>query len=146
MNDYRQLLNDIIAGEVTGSKISSSAAQTLDMPRLLEWSPGKVLAEWQCSPCYMNSRGVLFGGYYGVLADVVLAFAAMTVMEGSELYSTQDLSLSFFKPVSGGVIRMPAEVVTRTRSRIYTECRFMDERDKVLAVASASQHVKVLQK
>lgn len=145
MPDYHQLLDDIVNGSVADSSINSAAANTLDMPQLISWQPGSVQAQWQVQPAYMNSRGVLFGGYYAVLADVVLAFASMTVMRQDEHYSTQDLNVSFFKPVSEGRLYLTAEVVTRTRSRIYTECRFLDAQDKVLAVASAAQHVRPLE-
>ena len=142
MPDYRHILDKVVKQDLEGSSISSTAARTLDMPHLLRWEPNKVEASWECSPDYLNSRGVLFGGYYAVLADAVLAFASMTVLDNDEVYSTQDLQLSFFKPVSRGIISIPAEVVTRTRSRVYTECRFIDAAGAVLAVASAAQHTK----
>lgn len=142
MPEYRRILDSVVNDDLDGSSISSTAAQTLDMPRLQRWEPGQVEASWECSANYLNSRGVLFGGYYAVLADAVLAFASMTVLDDDEIYSTQDLQLSYFKPVSRGSILIPANVVTRTRSRVYTECRFIDSDGAVLAVASAAQHVK----
>lgn len=142
---YSKILDDIASDTVTSSSISSAAATNLDIPELLSWQRGEVRARWQVNPDYLNSRGALFGGYYGVLADMVLAFAAMTVLEDNEHYTTQDLKLSFFKPVFSGTVYLTAQVVTRTRSRVYCDCRFLDEQGAVLALASAAQHVSLIE-
>jgi len=145
MPDYSKILDDIASGALSTSGINSAAASNLDIPELLSWQRGQARAKWQVNADYLNSRGALFGGYYGVLADMVLAFAAMTVLEDNEHYTTQDLKLSFFKPVFTGTVYLTAEVVTRTRSRVYCECRFLDEHQAVLAVATAAQHVNLIE-
>jgi uncharacterized protein (TIGR00369 family) len=142
MPDYAQVLDGIAGGSLAASSLSSAAATTLDMPRLLHWETGAVRASWIVNPAYMNSRGVLFGGYYGVLADVILACTAMTVMEPQEHYITQDLHVAFYKPVRAGTIYFAGDVITRTQTRIACQCRFLDEQDRVLALASATQHVR----
>ena len=145
MPDYSKILDDIASGALSTSSISSAAATTLDIPELLNWQRGQVRAKWQVNADYLNSRGALFGGYYGVLADMVLAFSAMTVLEDNEHYTTQDLQLSFFKPVFSGTVYFTAQVVTRTRSRVYCDCRFLDEQGAVLALATAAQHIAVIE-
>jgi uncharacterized protein (TIGR00369 family) len=142
MPDYASLLNAIASGSLKETDLSSAAASSLDVPRLLDWQPGKVRASWQLDPKYLNSRGVLFGGYYGVLADFVLAFTAMTVLEQDEQYITQDLAVSFYKSVAVGTLDFASEVLTRTRSRICVQCRVYDEYNNMLALASATQHVR----
>lgn len=142
MPDYASILNAIANDSLRETDLSSAAASSLDIPRLLEWQPGKVSASWQLNPKYLNSRGVLFGGYYGVLADFVLAFTAMTVLEQQEQYITQDLAISYYHSVSAGTLYFSAEVLTRTRTRIGVQCRVLDKHDKLLAMASATQHVR----
>lgn len=142
---YSEILNNIVNGTLVDSGLHSAAAENLDCPELLSWERGKVRAQWLCDPRYLNSRGLLFGGYYGVLADMVLAFVSMTVLDDNEHQTTQDLNLSFFKPIAEGTIYFNAEVVTRSRSRIYVECRFLDKNDAVLAVATAAQHVRLIE-
>ncbi len=142
MPDYASILNTIVEGSLEQSALSSAAARCLGTPRLLHWRPGEARASWQLNAKYLNSRGFLFGGYYAVLADFVLAYAAMTVLERDEQYVTQDLAVSYYKPIASGTLYFVAEVVTRTRSRICVQCRVLDEFDNLLALASATQHVR----
>jgi uncharacterized protein (TIGR00369 family) len=142
MPNYASILNAIVDGSIENSRLSSAAARSLDAPRLLHWEPGSARASWRLDPKYLNSRGQLFGGYYAVLADFALAYAAMTVLEQDEEYITQDLALSFFKPMASGTLYFAAEVLTRTRSRVCVHCRVVDDSDTILAHASATQHVR----
>jgi uncharacterized protein (TIGR00369 family) len=142
MPDYKHILDAIASGSLAANGLSSAAANALDMPELVSWSTGTVRAQWLLNPDYLNSRGALFGGYYGVLADIVLAFATMSVLERHEYFATQDLNLSFFKPIVAGTVYFSGEVITRTRSRVYCQCQFLDDENNVLALASAAQHIR----
>ena len=142
MPDYASILNAIVDGSIENSKLSSAAARALGAPRLMHWQPGRAKASWQLDTRYLNSRGQLFGGYYAVLADFALAYAAMTVLEQDEEYVTQDLAVSYYKPIAGGTLFFDAEVLTRTRSRVCVQCRVLDESEAILALASATQHIR----
>jgi acyl-CoA thioesterase len=101
-------------------------------------SPARVRADWEVPGGLTNLRGELFGGYFGVLADVVLSFAAMTVVDESERFRTNDLQITYFRPALEGTIHFDAEVINRSRSLIHGEARIVRADGKLLARATAT--------
>ena len=88
---WSELLDAVTAGhDKLDPHPGGPALATLDVPRILSWEPGKLLADWDVPERLTNLRGELFGGYFGVLADVALSFTVMTVVEESERFKTND--------------------------------------------------------
>jgi uncharacterized protein (TIGR00369 family) len=73
-----------------------------------------------------------------VLADIVLSFTAMTVVDDSERFKTNDLQITYFRPALEGTIRLEAEVVNRSRSLIHCEARIARADGKLIAKATAT--------
>ncbi len=115
--------------------------ETLRMPGISRWEPGRVWQEWPVREDLFHPRGAVFGGFLAALADRALGLATMTVLEDDEAFTTADLNVSFFRPVSSGVLRIEAEVIHRGRSLIQVEATFTRDDGKLAAKASASQAV-----
>lgn len=109
------------------------AADYLEFPILKSWSEGKISAEFPISEKYHNSRGHLFGGYFGVLADMIFCFTAMTVLKGDEAYSTSDLRVSYFRPASKGTLHIEGRVLHHSKKSIHVEALFNDEEGRLVA-------------
>ncbi len=137
MGRWSQVLDSIGAG--TPPPIPF--VDTLQMPGLEKWSPGRISQVWTVREDLFHPRGALFGGYIAALADRALGLVTMTVLEDDEAFTTADLNVSFFRAVSGGVLRIEAEVIHRGRSLIQCEANFFREDGKLAAKASASQAV-----
>ena len=86
----------------------------------------------------MNSQGGLFGGYYGVLSDSILSLLAMTVLEENEYYVTTDLRIQFFRTINSGIIIIKGNVTNKSRSFVYGEASFYDQKESLLAKAYAT--------
>lgn len=146
--DWNQVLDSALnASRDGGGQIGlrSPAAEWLELPQLTRWAEGEVEASWPLDERALNSRGILFGGYYGVLADSLLALATMTVLASNEHFKTADLRLSFFRPVSEGALSLKAQVISRSRSLVHVEGSFYDEQDRLLARATAMQSVVLIE-
>jgi len=137
MNRWVQLLDSVAAGNPPPIPF----VETLELPGLDKWEPGRIWQSWAVRKDLFHPRGALFGGYIAALADRALGLVTMSVLEHDEAFTTADLNVSFFRAVSGGVLRLEGEVIHRGRSLIQTECVFLRDDGKLAAKASASQAV-----
>ena len=137
MNRWAQLLDSVTAG--TPPPIPF--VDTLELPGLDKWEPGKIWQTWTVREDLFHPRGALFGGYIAALADRALGLVTMSVLEHDEAFTTADLNVSFFRAVSGGVLKIECEVIHRGRTLIQTEANFYRADGKLAAKASASQAV-----
>lgn len=95
MGIWQQRLSAIADGSLPLPLVT----QILGLGRLKRWSEGYVEKEWKVDPGFCTGEGtehqVLFGGYLAALADKILTFAAMTVMDDDHYFRTADLRVSF---------------------------------------------------
>ena len=73
----------------------------------------------------------LVGGWVGALSDHVVSICMFSALENDEHFTTQDLQIKLFRPVSGAVVRIEAEVVNRSKSTGYVEAKWMLEDGKI---------------
>jgi uncharacterized protein (TIGR00369 family) len=109
---------------------------------LLEaWGEGWARKRWEPHADLMNADGSMFGGYLAALADQMLAFAAMTVIEAPSAFRTTDLQVRFFKPGRAHPLLIDARVVARSRQLISVEVEFRRGDGELLAKATGQQFV-----
>jgi len=135
--DWPKLLNSVAAGNPPPIPF----VETLELPGLDKWEPGRIWQTWTVREDLFHPRGALFGGYIAALADRALGLVTMTVLGEDEGFTTADLNVSFFRAVSSGVLRIEADVIHRGRTLIQVEASFYREDGKLAAKASASQAV-----
>ncbi len=137
MFTWTKILDDVIAGKPVSEFPSyTPCADHLVFPTLKSWDEGRVYAEWPVLRDYLNSRGHVFGGYFGVLADMTFCFTVMTILKGDEGFSTSDLRISYFRPVSDGTLHIEGRVLHRSRKSIHVEALFSNEAGKPVAKAT----------
>jgi len=136
MTRWTELLDEIVARR--GGE-PPPFVRKLDMPYPSGWEPGRVWCEWEADPELFHERDALFGGFIAALADHVLGFPVMSVLEDGEAFTTSDLRVSFFRPVSRGTLSIEARVVYRGRKMIHVEASFTREDGKLAAMATATQ-------
>jgi uncharacterized protein (TIGR00369 family) len=90
---------------------------------------------------FLNSRGHVFGGYFGVLSDMTFCYTAMSVLNGNEGFITNDLRISYFRPASGGTLHIEGRVVNRTRQSVHMESDFKNSEGKLLTKATGIMSV-----
>lgn len=114
---------------------------TLNLPPVKNWEPGRVTMEWRVDEKVFHPRGAVFGGYIAALADRILGTVTMTVLEDHEAFTTADLNVSFFRPVSSGILTIEAKIIHRGKSLVQTEVDFIREDGKLSNRASATQAI-----
>ncbi|MDO9223567.1 MAG: PaaI family thioesterase [Caulobacter sp.] len=117
---------------------------TLRLGLLDDWGEGWARKRWEPHPDVMNGDGSMFGGYLAALADQMLAFAAMTVIDDPCAYRTTDLQIRFFKVGRAHALLIEGRVVARSRSLITAEVEFRREDGELIAKASGQQFVTPL--
>jgi uncharacterized protein (TIGR00369 family) len=137
MFKWSTILNSIASGKKSPEDYPSYApcADHLIFPILKLWEEGRVHAEWPVLQRFLNSRGHVFGGYFGVLADMTFCYTVMTILKGDEGFNTSDMRVSYFRPVSSGTLRIDGHVVNRTRRIVHVEAVFTDEKGDLVAKA-----------
>lgn len=102
----------------------------LSLGALEEWQPGSVRKVWELDPELLNAEGFLFGGYYGVLADQVGTFTAMTVLTNQEVMRTTSLEVDYFRPIGEGPVTLNGRVTNKSSSLLHVDVDYVlpDER------------------
>lgn len=108
--------------------------------RLSEVEEGRIVYEWDVNPDYMNPAAV-FGGYLATLADQTCSFALMTELEDDKNFTTSDLQMHFFRPVTKGTIRCEGRVLNRSKTQAYVEATFTNEEGKLVLKARAVERI-----
>lgn len=135
MTQWTKLLDDIVAGTATPPPMVGA----LRLPPIEGWGPGHVWGSWKVDHEMFHAGGAVFGGYLAALADSVVGLAMASLLGDNEWFTTSDLRISFFRPVTGGTLQYAAEVVNRGRRMAHCEVVFVNDDDKVAAKATATQ-------
>lgn len=133
--DWAAMLDAI----VSGTNIPPPVVAALRLPGIEGWERGRVWGEWKVDPEMMTAAGTLFGGYIAALSDSYVALAMLSTLAEDEWFTTSDLRVAFFRPVSKGTLGVAAEVLNRGRRMAHCECVFVNDDDKVVAKATATQ-------
>lgn len=115
--------------------------KTLNLPPIKEWEPGRVVMEWQVDENLFHPRGAVFGGYIAALADRILGAVTLSLLDDHEAFTTADLNVSFFRPVSSGLLTIEARIIHRGRSLVQAEVDFIRDDGKLSNKASAAQAI-----
>lgn len=130
-------LDALIAGEAEPPPVVG----VLRLGLLEAWGGGWARKRWEPHEELMNADGSMFGGYLAALADQMLAFAAMTVIEAPSAFRTTDLQVRFFKLGRAHPLLIEGRVVARSRQLISVEVEFRREDGELMAKATGQQFV-----
>jgi len=82
---------------------------------------GRVLFRWPNDGSRDIYDGRVFGGWIAALSDNIVSLCMVTALEEGEGFTTQDLQVKIFRPVSGSLIEIEARVVNRSKTTGYVE-------------------------
>lgn len=82
---------------------------------------GRVLFRWPNDGSRDIASGRVFGGWIAGLSDNVVSMCMTTALEEDEGFTTQDLQVKIFRPVSGPEIEIEARLVNRSKTTGYIE-------------------------
>ena len=81
--------------------------------QLGERRDGMCTCTLQIEPHHCNTSGVVHGGVTYTLADTAMGAAVIPGLGPGERCVTIDITIAYFKPVTGGVLECAAHVVHR---------------------------------
>jgi len=126
---------------IAGAAEPPPVVETLKLGVLDAWGEGWARKRWEPHADILNGDGSMFGGYIAALADQMLAFAAMTVIEAPCAFRTTDLQVRFFKVARAHPLLVEGRVMARSRSLIWAEVAFRREDGERIASATGQQFV-----
>jgi uncharacterized protein (TIGR00369 family) len=94
---------------------------------------GRVLFRWPNDGSRDINDGRVFGGWIAALSDHIVSMCMSTALEEGEGFTTLDLQVKLFRPVSGDPIEIEAWVKNRSRTTGYVEAEWRLPNGKVAA-------------
>jgi len=82
---------------------------------------GRVLFRWPNDGSRDIASGRVFGGWIAALSDNIVSMCMATALEDGEGFTTQDLQVKIFRPVTAGLIEIEAWVQNRSKTTGYVE-------------------------
>jgi uncharacterized protein (TIGR00369 family) len=138
MSYWSELLNSI----VDGTAKPPPYVGTLGTTRMKRWEPGRVWCEWEVNPALFQDLNSLFGGFVAALADEVLGFAAMTVLDDEEVFITADLHVTFHRLTREGILYFEGRIVQREKRSAQAEVVITNQDGMVVAEATAKEIIR----
>ncbi len=98
-----------------------------------EVAVGRILVRWPNDGSRDINDGRVFGGWIAGLSDNIVSMCMATALEPGEGFTTQDLQVKIFRPVSGAEIEIEALVVNRSKTTGYVEAEWRLPNGKIAA-------------
>lgn len=103
---------------------------------------GRVTLIWPNDGSRDIGSGRVFGGWIAALSDHVVSLAMATTLADGEAFTTQDLKIKMFRPVSAGEIRIEGLVRNRSKTTAYVEAEWLLPDGRLAAKALAWKAVR----
>jgi uncharacterized protein (TIGR00369 family) len=86
--------------------------------------------------------GTLHGGILCDVADGAMGIACATLLEPGESFTTVEIKMNFFRPVTDGLIEARARVVNAGKTMVYSECDLVAlPQEKLVAKATCTNMI-----
>ncbi len=139
MPSWSNILKRIAAGETEKAPPHVEALK-LYAGKLTVLEPGRIRYDWTVDPQFLNPVAV-FGGYLATLADQTCSFALMTLLRDDQNFTTSDLQMHFFRPVTSGLLACEGHVVNVSKTQAYVEATFTNGDGKMALKARAVERI-----
>jgi uncharacterized protein (TIGR00369 family) len=106
--------------------------------RLERVVPGEVDVSMDVLAHHLNLMGTLHGGMIATLADTATGLALRSTLDEGLTFTTTHLGVTFLAPGRGGRVLARGRLVKGGRRFAYAEADVVDERDRLLARATAT--------
>jgi uncharacterized protein (TIGR00369 family) len=106
------------------------------------WEPGRVWCEWEVNPALFQDLNSLFGGFIAALADEVLGFTTMTILEEGEVFITADLHVTFHRTIKDGILYFEGKIVQREKRAAQAALVIASQDGTIVAEATAKELIR----
>ncbi len=87
---------------------------------------------------HLNPMGTLHGGILCDLADAAMGMAFFSTLDEGESFTTLELKINYLRPFWTGTLIARGTVISRGRTIGLSECRVVDDRDRLIAHATST--------
>ena len=132
MPSWKNILTRIQAQDIEKAPPHVHALKLYD-GKLTEIGEGRITYVWDVNPDYMNPAAGL--------AVQTCSFALMTLLPDDQNFTTVDLNIHYFRPVTQGKLTCVGEVVNLSKSQAYVEATFTNDDGKIALKARAVERL-----
>jgi uncharacterized protein (TIGR00369 family) len=130
-------------------KIEEYLAHTISPPpiatalglTLVHAGDGTAVFEYVADGRHANPMGTLHGGILCDLADAAMGIALAATLAEGESFTTLELQINFLRPVWQAKLTAKGRIVSRGRTVAMTACDILDEKQRQIAAATATQMI-----
>ena len=105
---------------------------------VVERGEGETVFKLVAEERHSNPMGTIHGGILCDLADAAMGMAFFTTLEDGETFTTLELKINYLRPFWTGTLLAHGRVVSRGKTIGLTECRIVDENDRLIAHATST--------
>jgi uncharacterized protein (TIGR00369 family) len=134
--------SDLLDTIVDGTAEPPPYVRTLGTTRMKRWEPGRVWCEWEVNPALFQDLNALFGGFIAALADEVLGFTTMTILDEDEVFITTDLHVTFHRLIKDGVLYFEGRIVQREKRTAHAEVVIAGQDGTIVAEAFGKEIIR----
>jgi uncharacterized protein (TIGR00369 family) len=118
-------------------KIPPPVAELLGVD-LVEAGGGECTMRMEAGEQHSNPMGTIHGGILCDIADAAMGMAFFSTLEEGESFTTLELKINYLRPFWTGTLLAHGKVVSRGKTVGLTECRVVDEKDRLIAHATST--------
>jgi uncharacterized protein (TIGR00369 family) len=122
---------------ISGVHQRAPCGEAMALPLVSHYAEGYVRCAHVLDARFVNSNGVVFGGYLAALLDDVSSHAAQTVIPDDKVCATAELAISYLRPCLPGDVVLEATVLNQSRRSYHIEVTLRRPDGKLLAKAQA---------
>jgi uncharacterized protein (TIGR00369 family) len=118
-------------------KIPPPVAELLGVD-LVEAGGGECTMRMEAGEQHSNPMGTIHGGILCDIADAAMGMAFFSTLEEGESFTTLELKINYLRPFWTGTLLAHGKVVSRGKTVGLTECRVVDDKDRLIAHATST--------
>jgi uncharacterized protein (TIGR00369 family) len=104
----------------------------------IEGGDGKCTMRLEAGEQHSNPMGTIHGGIICDLVDAAMGVSFFTTLDEGESFTTLELKINFLRPFWTGTLLAHGRVVSRGRTVGLTECRVVDDEERLIAHATST--------
>ena len=105
---------------------------------VVERGDGETVFKLEAEERHSNPMGTIHGGILCDLADAAMGMAFFSTLEEGESFTTLELKINYLRPFWTGTLLAYGKVVSRGKTVGLTECRIVDDQDRLIAHATST--------
>ena len=105
---------------------------------LVDYEAGAARVRMETESRHFNALGTVHGGILGDLADVAMGAALASVLDEGASFTTVEMHVNYFRPVTRTTLTAAAAVVRRGSKTAYLECEIFDDTAALVAKAAST--------